>query len=152
MASNMPELDDVRRSSGYELLSMLDGVGFGAIGAAWVLDEDSDRWRYLLISPMIDSKGPHWVYERLLQVFRKLKLPKGITPLDIVVASPREIDMQRLTHITHTNGALMIVSGMMVNDMHVHFMAIYRMLPFAPRDAGERVKAFDRKVAQLMAA
>jgi len=131
---------------------MTDDVGFGAVGAAWVLDEESQAWHYLLISPMIDSKGPRWVYERLLQVLHKLHLPEGITPLDIVIASPRQINMRQLTQLGQIDRASVIrFNDIIINGMHVHYMAIYRMLPMKTH-AGEQATTFDARVRELMAA
>lgn len=90
MAHAILKLDEKRRANGAALLQMLDDVEFGALGAAWVYSEEADYWRYLIVTPMVDSKGPEWIHRRLLQMFAKLRLPDGITPLDIIVASPYE--------------------------------------------------------------
>lgn len=58
MVAGTPELSDLRKESGASLLQMTDDVGFGTLGAAWVLDVDNSNWHCLLISSMIDSKGP----------------------------------------------------------------------------------------------
>ncbi len=152
MVAHTPELSALRETSGGVLLRMTDDVGFGAVGAAWVLDEESQAWHYLLISPMIDSKGPRWVYERLLQVLHKLHLPEGITPLDIVIASPRQINMRQLTQLGQIDRASVIrFNDIIINGMHVHYMAIYRMLPMKTH-AGEQATTFDARVRELMAA
>ena len=152
MVADTPELGALRKVSGRALLDMTDGVGFDAVGAAWVLDADSQTWHYLLISPMIDSKGPRWVHERLLQVFRKLRLPEGITPLDIVVASPRQLDMQKLSQLgLIATGSMIQFSDINVNGMHVHNIAVYRMRPMKAH-AGEQASDFDARVRELMAA
>ena len=89
MDNAYPEIDDVRLKSGRELLALTDAIGFGAYAAAWVYDRSTSVWRYVLSTPMLQSHGPAWVYERLLKVFNKIELPEGICPLDIFVIDPR---------------------------------------------------------------
>lgn len=156
MAVEPVKLDDLRRVSGQRLLEMTDEVGFGALGAAWIYDRMVDRWWFLLVSPMIDSRGPRWVYERLLGVFSKLSLPEGITPLDIRVASPREqffrtfpikiVVPNELGMDVAMDFHNLPVDGLVIDSMHA-----YRMQPLDQR-AGDRARTFDAKVRELMAA
>jgi hypothetical protein len=85
------DLGSERLQSGAALLALTDRVDFGAVGAAWMFAMEEQRWKFMLFTPMVDSRGPLWIYQRLLQVFSKLDLPEGITPLDIIVGSPREM-------------------------------------------------------------
>lgn len=151
MAADSNKLSDQRRVSGAALLKLTDDVGFGALGAGWLLDDNAQTWRYLLVSPMIDSKGPRWVYERLLQVFRKTKLPEGITPLDIVIVSPRQIGFRNFPIRHSGDDGVMHLTDMTVDGLHIGYMALYRMLPMK-NDAGERAKTFESRVRELVAA
>jgi hypothetical protein len=82
------KLDPTREAAGAQLLAMTDRVGFHAYAAAWVRNRDTDAWHFVLVSPMVETRGPKWIYERLLRVFRVVPLPEGITPLEIHVVGP----------------------------------------------------------------
>jgi hypothetical protein len=113
---------------------------------------ESDHWRFLLVSHMIDSEGPRWVYQRLMRIFSKFRLPAIIRPLDIVVASPRQIEYRNFPiQKDYLPGNVTIVADLTINDAPVDYMALYRMNSL-PRNAGERTKAFDRRVDELTAA
>ncbi len=147
---------DLRIESGRKLLEMTDAVGFGAVGAAWIHERDADHWWYLLVTPMIDSKGPRWIYERLLPVFNKLRLPEGITPLDIRIISPQEQFFRKFPVKAKNNlpgpipelslDRLMLPGFIPVDAAHVYRMDRDRQW------AAERAATFDRKVRELLAA
>jgi hypothetical protein len=145
-------LTEERRTAGYDILKLTDDVGFKASGAAWVWQADSDHWHYLLVSHMIDSEGPIWVYKRLMQVFRKYQLPSIISPLDIKIASPREVNYRDFGFvIDHGSDNPNVFTDLSINKLGIDYMAVYRMTPL-PRNAGERTRQFDAKVSELMTA
>jgi len=144
-------LDAQRQQSGADLLRMTDDFGFGALGAAWIHDEEASRWWYLLVSPMIDSKGPRWVYERLVQIFRKLALPPGITPLDIRIASPHEQSWQIIASTVHVEDSAVFPLKLVINGIQIDKIFAYRVRP-ADNRAGERTRVFESRYRQLMAA
>ena len=90
MAGEAMILPDERMKAGYRIIELTDSVGFDATGAGWGYTKASASWRFYLFTPMADTKGPLWLWQRLAQAFSRLELPEGITPLDIVVASPDE--------------------------------------------------------------
>jgi hypothetical protein len=150
MAAEGLSLDEQRRLSGAALLAMTDDVGFQAAAAAWVLT-DSGRWQYLLATPMVDRMGPRWIYDRLVRVFQKLRLPPGITPLDIFVASPDEAWIAGLPiEVDRSSGGVDFYNNH-VNGVAIPSMVIYRLLP-KPRQAQDPSLRFDAKVKQLLAA
>lgn len=90
MATEDMKLPEERLNAGLSLLALVDRVGFDAIGAGWGYTDESQSWRFYLFTEMTDTKGPLWIWERLLKAFSKLDLPAGMTPLDVMVASPGE--------------------------------------------------------------
>lgn len=151
MAADRVNLDPVRRESGADLLRMTDKFGFGAVGAAWVHDPDVARWWYLLVSPMIDTKGPRWVHERLLSIFRKLSLPVGITPLDIRIVSPHERGWQALAGPMHVQDSEIEFQDCEIGGVHVDRMLVYRMLP-GDNLHRRQERIFDSRYRELMRA
>jgi hypothetical protein len=90
MATDAMTLPDDRRDAGMKLLALVDGVGFDAVGGGWGYTDETALWRFYLFTEMVDEKGPLWIWERLLKAFHKLSLPDGMTPLDVMIASPNE--------------------------------------------------------------
>lgn len=151
MATATVTLDDLRKGNGVKLLALTDEFGFAALGAAWVYDRDAERWWYLLVSPMIDSKGPAWVYERLVALFRKLHLPEGISPLDIRIASPKETTFHQLAKQMTVADRPVSFSHARIGGLEITAMHVYRMLTDDGR-SGERARNFDARYQELMAA
>jgi hypothetical protein len=155
MADQTLTLDETRRESGSALLKLTDEVGFGALGAAWVYNREADRWWFLLVSPMVDTKGPLWIYQRFLQIFQKWQMPDGITPMDIRVASPKEEFFRsfpiKSMPAADQMGITIELANMAINDMTIDRMSIYRMNALAPK-APDNSRLFDLRVRQFLAA
>lgn len=88
MANDEAEMTEARAAAGRAILALTDRAGFGAYAAAWVHDAETDRWIYILVTPMLKSRGPRWIYDRLLRLFHRYPLPDGVTPLDIYAIDP----------------------------------------------------------------
>jgi hypothetical protein len=153
MAADTVKLDPVRQEAGRALLARTDALGFGAVGAAWVHSREADRWWFMLVSPMVDTKGPQWLYERFARVFAKWQLPDGMTPLDIRIVSPdealyREVPLQ----VGGADiGRAIELAGATVSDVPIDTAFFYRAKP-ASRGRADPSRRFDMKVRQLMAA
>ncbi len=151
-------LPDERRDAGLALLKLTDSVGFDAVGAGWGFTAASAAWRFYLFTEMADTKGPLWVWERLLKAFGKLNLPQGITPLDIVVASPEEwlyrsmmIKLQQRKEMAVVHTIDVIAEGYGIDRLWLLRSKPERSLL---KEAARRSSArkFDLKVRQLLAA
>ena len=151
MAVATVTLDDLRRDSGEKLLTLTDEFGFAALGAAWVYDRDAERWWYLLVSPMIDSQGPAWVYERLVALFRKLRLPEGISPLDIRIASPNETGFRRIATVLRVDGTAHAFRNIEIAGIDIASIHVYRMGP-DDGQSDDRTSRFDARYQELMVA
>jgi hypothetical protein len=151
MVAQSVMLDDLRRQSGAQLLRMTDEFGFGALGAAWVHDAEASRWWYLLVSPMIDTKGPRWVYDRLIRIFQKLALPEGITPLDIRIASPHEQDWRTIAASMHVDDSEIEIRSSEIGGVRIDRMLAYRIL-HADNLHRRRERVFDTRYRELMRA
>lgn len=160
MAIEVITITKDRRNAGYDLLRKTDALGFGAIGAGWYQNAPGARWRFFLVTPMIDSKGPNWVYDRLLAALRVVKLPPGIKPLEIHLVSPREerfYDLRKRLNIPDLPEPpeskevnLFHAHGDDMTRLGIHAIVIYRMKDM-DRRAGDTARNFDRKVRELHA-
>jgi hypothetical protein len=159
MADQISEIDAVRRGAGQEILDLTDQFGFGAFAAAWLHDRGTGAWRYLLVTPMLKTRGPRWVYERLLRLFRHNPLPTGITPLDIYVVDP---DMEIAAFgepvvAMDDRAAPAGLSAIIVQDIKIEdfligngFAAFYRRLPLELRKhQANPARQFDLRIRQL---
>ncbi len=155
MAVEAVTLDEVHKSAGYEILKLTDLVGLDATGAGWAYTRGTDQWRFYLFTEMTDSKGPLWIWERLLQAFSKLALPPGVTPLDIVVASPEESFYRRLPiKFGELPAGLEIVTATGYIGPYGYGVDYLWLLRSRPEKTLRKSAArhFDLKVRQLMAA
>jgi hypothetical protein len=155
------ELDQQRMLAGLEILRLTDQLGFDAYAAAWLHDRPSGLWRYLLVTPMLDTKGALWVHDRLLRAFIKRPLPAGITPLDIFVIEPETEDavfgqepsgaMDGGTRVPTIIATREIrIEGFSISD---GFAAFYRRLPADERQRRDDPSdCFDLAVRRLEAA
>jgi hypothetical protein len=146
------ELDKQREEAGWEILSLSDRLGLGAQAAFWLYSEDASRWQYYLITPLVDEKGPRWIYERLLKVFQKTKLPPGIKPLDIFVFTPAwdvfqgmfNMEDSEMSDERHTSK----ISNIAIENFYIKYSVIYRL----NKDGKARANYFDMKVRKLLTA
>lgn len=160
MAIEVTTLNFERLRAGYELLRKTDALSFNAIGAGWYQSSHEGRWRFFLVTPMIDSKGPKWVYSRLLAALRVMKIPPGIKPLEIHLVSPREErfynlhkklnipDLPEPREFKERN--LFHAHRDDTNRLGIHAIIIYRMKGM-DRHARNTARKFDRKVRELRA-
>ena len=155
MVDDAVKLNVERLESGAAMLHMLDDVSFDVVGAAWVYTKSVSRWHYLLITSMVDTKGPRWIYERLLQVFSKINLPEGITPLDIVVASPHEQAFRRMKLEVEWDGYIRDIAlptqDLTIGDLETNAFFAYRF-QLAKSKISDGSRKFDLRVRQLLAA
>lgn len=153
-------------SAGREVLDLTDKFGFDAYAAGWVHDRPTQAWKYLLVTPMLKTKGPTWVYERLLKLFRHHPLPAPISPLDVFVIDPAmELSLWGPPRITASvrsigpaqpNGLnIMIAHEMRFDGFSVTdgFVSFYRRLRLEERRRHrDPVTTFDHRVRHLQAA
>ncbi|WP_406238217.1 hypothetical protein ACF3NX_12700 [Acetobacter orientalis] len=158
MAIEVITVDQDRREAGYELLEKTDAFGFNAIGAGWYKSAPEGRWRFFLVTPMIDSRGPKWVYDRLMSALRVVKIPRGIKPLEIHLASPREerfYDLRKKLRIPDMPKTaevnLFHAHGDDLERLGIYAIVLYRMGDMDPR-AGDTARIFDSRVKKLLAA
>ena len=71
-------LDDGRK-----LVEELSQGGFEVAAAAWLKASEDGKWRFYLISPVVDAEGHHKAYRQLHLLIWKRTQPFGIDPLEI---------------------------------------------------------------------
>lgn len=151
MASRALAVDDFRHAAGSEIMKLLDSVGFTVWAAGWLHVQDPDTkeggWRFYIATPLMDEKGPMWIYERLLKAFNKVGLPKGITPLDIFVASTSEKLFVALTS-AFKGGYNLSFTDSKIGDVHIDKAFFYK----ATNKDAAKPALFDMRVKKLLRA
>jgi len=158
MVEQAGDIDAVREAAGREILDLTDRFGFDAFAAGWLHDRQTGAWRYLLVTPMLKTHGPSWVYDHLLRLFRHNPLPDGITPLDICVVDPTmeiaafgppflAMDERRAP----AGLGILLTHDVQINDFLIEdgFVAFYRRLPQELRERRNPARQFDLKIRQL---
>jgi hypothetical protein len=162
MADVAMNVDEARQEAGREILALTDRFGFDAYAAGWLHNQPTDAWRYFLVTPMLRSRGPAWVYDRLMRLFRHYPLPAGLSPLDIHVIDPEmETALFGPPVLAYDERAgAPGVSVLLSHDLRFEnfviedgFVAFHRRLPDElrrhRRDPGAQ---FNRRIGELQAA
>jgi hypothetical protein len=158
MAEQTVKIDPTRKAAGRDILSLTDRFGFDAFAAGWLYDQSTRRWRYLLVTPMLETHGPKWIYDRLLRMFRHNPLPAGVTPLDIYVIDP-EMEIAAFgpplagtdEREAPAGVTMLLTHNVRINDFLIEdgFVGFYRRLPQTQRTRRSPARQFDLKVRQL---
>lgn len=75
---------------GRNLLKDLDDNGFPVTAAFWLYLEDSEVWRYMLASPIVDKEGPSDAYEKIQSIITKISPKISITLMNVSVISVKD--------------------------------------------------------------
>lgn len=158
MDIKLTTVSDVRRMSGFSLYQTLDQIGLCPDVAAWVHEAEADCWWYMIATPLIDTKGPRWVYDLLMPALRKVEFPPEISPLDIHIYSPNEIHISKLIRCVPFAGTanpdhvvMSHMDGVDFGDWSLDAIVAYRV----GRQKGfaeEKARKFHKGVERLLAA
>jgi hypothetical protein len=155
-------VSDERFDAGQRLLAAADELGLEAQGAAWIYMDDLEEWRYFLVTALVDTEGPLWVYKRLLRAFNKLAERDDFLSVDVQLASPNEVWFRAIMIMMNIVG-LSSARDLGVDDSQVyadgrvyiikHFRAcVYRMAPAPPADSVRRIRnKFNSKTSRVLA-
>jgi len=118
--------NDIKK--GRELIRALDKEGIPLYGGLWFYISESDEWRLLLATPLVDEVGPSETYARIGKVMsRRLKSSHRVPLKNISVLSPQDELIQLLkTAITTGKGISGIrfrhntIKGMLIEDAYIY--------------------------------
>ena len=113
---------------GKATLSALDAAGLDIRASFWVLDDDTQTWRFTVAEPTVDVEGTRALYERVAQALRGRS---DVLPLqEIYAVSPNDQVVSLVRMAVTTSGTAVsgipftghAVMGSMVPDMYIYRM------------------------------
>lgn len=101
-------------------------------GALWLYQPDADEWRLIIVSPLVDEKGPRAAYKRLQDVMSKsrtappvrladVSLLKDADPLFHLLATAVQTGVKDIGEIRFRNSV--------INGVHIEDALLYRIAP-----------------------
>lgn len=120
-----PTLLEPKLAEGAQLIAELDAAGFPVPTAMWLYFEESEAWRLVLSSPVVDVDGPSEGYLRVQQVL--LAHPHSIrldettvvgTNYPVVAALRQSIKSRPGPEGMRVTGN--ILNGVYIQDAHVY--------------------------------
>ncbi len=117
---------DIR--NGRELVRILDRKDFPLYGALWFYFSESDEWRLLLATSLVDEVGPRETYTRVRKVLSQKIKPSQRIPLKrISVLSPGDELIQLLGTVIKTGRTISgtrfrhnTINGILIEDAYVY--------------------------------
>ncbi len=77
-----------RIDDGQKLVEELPQGGFEVAAAFWLKASEDGKWRFYIVSPIVDAEGINKAYRRLHPLVRKRPEPFWIDPLEIKLIGP----------------------------------------------------------------
>ena len=114
--------------AGEKLTQALDDAKFEVVASLWFYDPDTDEWRLIIASPLVDREGPLHAYREIQKALGALQ-QKYVSLSDISAVSPNH-DLIKLLRIALKTGAG--ISGIRftrnrINDQFIEDSYIYRL-------------------------
>jgi len=96
-------------------------------GAFWIFQAESREWRLMIVTPMVDQRGPFKTYYDVHEVLKGMEPKVSLSPLDISVISPNDKlakGMKRAVRVpqgfTGVRCGLTRVEDTLVDDAYVY--------------------------------
>ncbi len=118
-------------NEGRKLVQILDAKEFDTKAAMWFYFADSNEWKLLIATPIVDEKGPKQAYEIIQKVIQEMqatsKTEVKISLKDIIVLSPTEDPIPLIAMMIRTGPGLSgirftknIVNNKLIDDVYVY--------------------------------
>jgi hypothetical protein len=122
-------LSTQRIVAGKKLVELLDGNDFEVVAAFWLFSAQSNNWRLMIASPLVERDGPQSVYRRIHTMVSMI--PDEFPWLNlgnITVLSPEDNLVQLLRKAVHTDKGFYGIqfSRSRINDVFIDDAYIYR--------------------------
>ena len=122
-----PALVDGDMKAGEALLNKLDETEFDVKAALWFYMQDSEEWRLILASPVVDTDGPKKAYEKVQSQLQKLNGRSELTLRNISLVSPSDNLIKALKSVINTGKAISnirltrnVINGVFIEDAYIY--------------------------------
>lgn len=113
---------------GKQLLNAMDAAGMDVRAAFWYYEEEPERWRLYVATPLVDSDGPRAVYGCVRSLLDQLP-SVSLSLADMKVISPRDgkVTILRTAYQTGPRIADLSVKSSTINGVYTAGIYLYRM-------------------------
>jgi hypothetical protein len=112
---------------GKRLIACLDKSKFTLVGALWLYYPNSDEWKLLFISPLVDLLGPKRCYDIVIEVLEDLGITLEVLN-EISLLSPKDSLFQLLRRAIRAEGISEIrFAKNTINNTFIEDALIYRL-------------------------
>jgi len=122
-----PTLVDADMKAGEALLSKLDEIEFNVKAAFWFYVQDSEEWRLIIASPIVDKDGQKKAYETVQSQLQELNGCYELSLRNISLVSPGEKLIKALKSVFKLDKAISpirftrnVINGMFIEDAYIY--------------------------------
>lgn len=121
-----PMLVDADMKAGEALLSKLDEIEFNVKAALWFYVQDSEEWRLIIASPIVDKDGQKKAYETVQSQLQELN-GRELSLRNISLVSPGDKLIKALKSVFKLDKAISpirftrnVIDGMFIEDAYIY--------------------------------
>ncbi|HUT45712.1 MAG TPA: hypothetical protein VMX36_05470 [Sedimentisphaerales bacterium] len=122
-----PTLVDADMKAGEVLLSKLDEIEFNVKAALWFYVQDSEEWRLIIASPIVDKDGQKKAYETVQSQLQELNGRYELSLRNISLVSPGDKLIKALKSVFKLDKAISpirftrnVIDGMFIEDAYIY--------------------------------
>lgn len=122
-----PTLVDADMKAGEALLSRLDDIKFNVKAALWFYVQESEEWRLIIASPIVDKDGPTKAYEKVQSQLQELDGGYKLSLRNISLVSPGDKLIKALESVIKTGKSIShirftrnVVNGLFIEDAYIY--------------------------------
>ena len=116
-------------ANGQALLRALDQENVPVQAALWWYEPEAEEWRFLLATPLLESKGPREVYRKIQAVLETLPSDQRIPLASISVVGLNDERIKALRMLIRTGPGIhrIRLSKNAVNNLFIEDAYVYRV-------------------------
>lgn len=122
-----PTLVDADMKAGEALLSKLDEIEFDVKAALWFYVQDSEEWRLIIASPIVDKDGSKKAYEKVQLQLQELNGRYELSLRNISLVSPGDKLIKALESVIRTGKSIShirftrnVINGLFIEDAYIY--------------------------------
>jgi hypothetical protein len=115
---------------GRRITEALDQTEIKLRGSLWLFDKEEDDWRLILVTSLVDSRGPMATYAMVQRALAKAQLTSELSLRKISVMSPNDALIKTLRTALRTGPGMhaVRVTKTAINNTFIEDVLVYRVL------------------------